>query len=435
MPGTGRGVCRRRFTPNGCSGRLRDNAPLQVVCERDAASGAILARNAWAGDFSGRLAFAAAGPRLRSATADRTEFLGRNGSPSAPAAFGRIDLSGCAGPALDPCAALMTEIVLAPGQADEVVFVLGQAESLERVRRLIAAYTDPGRAREVLVEVQRLWDRILGAVQVATPDAASTCCSTAGCSTRCWPAGSGAGRRSTSPAAPTASATSSRTSWPWSTAAPKTARAQILRSAARQFEEGDVQHWWHPPAGRGVRTRISDDFLWLPLVVHHYVTTTGDAALLDEPVPFLQVPGAAARPGRGLRLAGRERANGHGVRPLRARPGARLPARAARPAADGHRRLERRHEPGRRRRQGRKRLERLVLRDRAEGVRRPGRAARRQPAGGVVPGTSRGAAGGAGGARLGRRAGIAGPISTTARRWARPKTTSARSTRSPRPGR
>src|SRR5262249_59592820 len=106
------------------------------------ASGAILARSAWAGPFAGLLAFAAAGPRLRSATADRTEFLGRNGTLSAPAALGRADLSGSAGPALDPCAALMTEMVLAPGQTDEVVFVVGQAESLEQVRRLIGAYTD-----------------------------------------------------------------------------------------------------------------------------------------------------------------------------------------------------------------------------------------------------------------------------------------------------
>src|SRR5260370_21273317 len=115
-------------------GSLRDNAPLQVVCEFDTASGAILARNAWAGAFSGLLAFAAAGPRLRSATADRAEFLGRNGTPSAPAALWRIDVSGCAGPALEPCAALMTEIVLAPGQTDAVVFVAVDARRLERAR-------------------------------------------------------------------------------------------------------------------------------------------------------------------------------------------------------------------------------------------------------------------------------------------------------------
>jgi cellobiose phosphorylase len=271
-------------------GTLRDNAPLQVVCERDAASGAILARSAWAGPFAGRLAFAAAGPRLRSATADRAEFLGRNGTPSAPAALGRADLSGRVGPALDPCAALMREIVLAPGQADEVVFVLGQAESPEQVRRLVGAYTDPGRARGALAEVQRLWDRTLGAIQVTTPDPGLDlmvnrwllyqvlACRVWGRSAF-YQSGGAYGFRD-----------QLQDVMALVHSSPDEARAQILRSAARQFEEGDVQHWWHPPAGLGVRTRITDDLFFLPLAVHHYVTTTGDAALLDERVPFLKSP-------------------------------------------------------------------------------------------------------------------------------------------------
>jgi cellobiose phosphorylase len=271
-------------------GTLRDNAPLQVVCERDAASGAILARNAWAGAFASPLAFAAAGPRLRSATADRAEFLGHNGTPSAPAALERNDLSGRAGPALDPCAALITEIVLAPGQTDEVVFVLGHAENLEQVRRLIGAYTDPGRAREMLVEVQRQWDRILGVIQVTTPDAGLDlmvnrwllyqvlACRVWGRSAF-YQSGGAYGFRD-----------QLQDVMALVHSSPEEARAQMLRSAARQFEEGDVQHWWHPPAGIGVRTRITDDLFFLPLVVHHYVTATGDAALLDEPVPFLKSP-------------------------------------------------------------------------------------------------------------------------------------------------
>jgi cellobiose phosphorylase len=271
-------------------GTLRDNAPLQVVCERDAASGAILARNAWAGAFAGPLAFAAAGPRLRSATADRAEFFGRNGTPSAPAALGCADFSGRAGPALDPCAALRTEIVLAPGRTDEVVFVVGQAEGLEQVRRLIGAYTDPGRAREALAEVQRLWDGILGAIQVSTPDAGLDlmvnrwllyqvlACRVWGRSAF-YQSGGAYGFRDQ--LQDVMALVHSR---------PEEARAQILRSAARQFEEGDVQHWWHPPTGIGVRTRITDDLFFLPLAVHHYATATGDAALLDEPAPFLKSP-------------------------------------------------------------------------------------------------------------------------------------------------
>src|SRR5262249_22532917 len=122
-------------------GTVRENAPMQVVCERDEDSGAVLARSAWAGAFAGKLAFAAAGPRPRAATADRTEFLGRNGTVSAPAALGRVNLAGRFGPSLDPCAALLTDITLAPGETKEVIFVMGQADSLERVRELVRADT------------------------------------------------------------------------------------------------------------------------------------------------------------------------------------------------------------------------------------------------------------------------------------------------------
>ena len=271
-------------------GSVRENAPLQVVCERDVESGAVLARNAWAGDFAGLLAFAAVGSRPHSATADRAEFLGRHGSPAAPAALGCAGLSGRAEPALDPCAALSTPILLAPGQTEEVVFVLGQADSLAQVRHLTASYTVPGRAEEALQEVQRLWDRILGAVQVTTPDAGLDlmvnrwlpyqvlACRVWG-RTAFYQSGGAYGFRD-----------QLQDVMALVYSFPEEARTQILRSAGRQFEEGDVQHWWHPPSGRGVRTRITDDLYFLPLVVHHYVTVTGETALLDEQVPFLKSP-------------------------------------------------------------------------------------------------------------------------------------------------
>jgi cellobiose phosphorylase len=275
-------------------GTVRDSAPLQVVCERDAAAGAILARSAWAGDFASRVAFAGVGPRPHSATADRAEFLGRYGSPSAPAALARRGLSGRAGPLLDPCAALMTPFTLAPGQAEEIIFVLGQADTPDQVRHLVAAYTAPGGARKALRAAQELWDQILGTIQVRTPDPALDvmvnrwlpyqvlACRVWGRSAF-YQSGGAYGFRD-----------QLQDVMALVHCAPSETRAQILRAAARQFEEGDVQHWWHPPAGRGVRTRITDDLYFLPLVVHHYVTATGDLALLEEQIPFLKA--AVLRP-------------------------------------------------------------------------------------------------------------------------------------------
>ena len=271
-------------------GTVRESAPLQVVCERDAESSAILARNAWAGGFAGKIAFVASGSPTQSVTADRMEFIGERGSIAMPAALKRVGLSGSAGPAFDPCAAVMTELTLAPGETREVVFVLGQADSLADVHRLIGNYTQADRARAALTEVQRQWDRSLSALEVTTPDPGMDLMlnrwlvyQVLAC--RVWArsafyqSGGAYGFRD-----------QLQDVMALVYGAPAEARAQILRSAARQFEEGDVQHWWHPPSGIGVRTRITDDLYFLPLVVHHYVVTTGDTELLDEVVPFIASP-------------------------------------------------------------------------------------------------------------------------------------------------
>ena len=184
----------------------------------------------------------------------------------------------------------MTDITLAPGQTAEVVFVLGQAESTEQVRHLIQTYTAPGMAQEALSDVRRHWDHVLGTVQVKTPDAGLDvmvnrwllyqvlACRVWGRSAF-YQSGGAYGFRD-----------QLQDVMALVISAPAEARAHIMRSAARQFEEGDVQHWWHPPANAGVRTRITDDLYFLPLAVHHYVTVTGDLALLDEHVPFLRSP-------------------------------------------------------------------------------------------------------------------------------------------------
>ena len=178
--------------------------------------------------------------------------------------------------------------MLAPGETKEIVFVLGEVENLEQIPGLVSAYA--GRAKEALTQVQQEWDRLLSAVQVTTPDPGMDLMLNR------WlpyqvlslPNVGAIGvlsiGRSVWLSRPTA-----RRDVAFNIA-PQDARAHLLRSAVRQFEEGDVQHWWHPPVRAGVRTRITDDLYFLPLVVHHYVTTTGDTAFLDEVVPFIQAP-------------------------------------------------------------------------------------------------------------------------------------------------
>src|SRR4029453_12404487 len=151
-------------------GTVRENASLQVVCECDPESGAILARNAWAGDFAKKIAFAASGSPTQSVTADRAEFLGEHGSVSMPAALRRVGLSGRAGSGLDPCAAITTEMTLAPGEARKVIFALGQADSGEEVHRLISEYTQSHRADAALTQVLEKWDGCLNTLHVTTPD-------------------------------------------------------------------------------------------------------------------------------------------------------------------------------------------------------------------------------------------------------------------------
>ena len=265
------------------------NAP-SLVTEIDPDTGALLARNAWNTDFAGRVAFADLGGRQTAWTADRTEVVGRNGTLDHPAMLERgIPPSGRVGAGLDPCAALQTVIELPPGGRDEIVFLLGEATTVEAARVLLTRH----RAADVdlaLKDIQTHWDDTLGAIQVKTPDRSMDLMlnrwllyQTLAC--RVWArsafyqAGGAYGFRD-----------QLQDVMALVVVRREVAREHLLRAAARQFVEGDVQHWWHPPSGKGVRTHISDDSLWLPYAVTHYLEITGDAALLDESVPFLEGP-------------------------------------------------------------------------------------------------------------------------------------------------
>ncbi len=269
-------------------GHSRGASAPYIITEIDSVTGALLARNAWGGEFGGRVAFADLAGKQASFTGDRTEFLGRNGTLARPAALERgSPLSGKLGAGLDPCAALQTSIELRSGATAEIVFFLGQAENGEQARQLLARY----RAADLdalLAEVTGRWDDVLGAVQITTPDPAmdllmnrwllyQTLACRVWARAACYQLSGAYGFRD-----------QLQDVMALCVVKPALAREHLLRAAARQFVEGDVQHWWHPPSGRGVRTRISDDLLWLPYSVIHFVEATGDTAVLEETIPFLE---------------------------------------------------------------------------------------------------------------------------------------------------
>jgi cyclic beta-1,2-glucan synthetase len=259
-----------------------------VVTTIDGRTGAIFARNSWRAEFGERVAFVDLDGIQSSWTADRADFLGRHGGVDRPAALtGLADLSGRVGAGMDPCAALQTRIELEPAAQIDIVFALGDADSCTQAQMLVEKY----RAADVdavLREARGLWDGVLDTVQVRTPDLAMDIVlndwllyQTLAC--RVW----------------------GRTAYYQSSGAygfrdqlqdvmalcvakPEITREHLLRAAMRQFVEGDVQHWWLPPSGQGIRTQMTDDRVWLPYVAAYYIEVTADAAVLDEVLPFIE---------------------------------------------------------------------------------------------------------------------------------------------------
>ena len=269
-------------------GEWRHANLMHIVTETDPHTGALFARNAYGRECAGRVVFAQVSERERSASGNRTEFIGRNGSLASPAAMRRKRLSGRTGAGLDPCAAIQARIELAEGQEREIVFVFGAARTSDEARHFIQRFGGRAGARQALEAVWEHWNHVLGAVHVETPDPALNVLAngwlvyqTLSC--RLWgrsgyyQSGGAYGFRD-----------QLQDTMALVHATPWLAREQLIRCAERQFRQGDVQHWWHPPNGQGVRTHFSDDYLWLPYAACRYVLATGDTGVLDESVHFLE---------------------------------------------------------------------------------------------------------------------------------------------------
>ena len=268
-------------------GNQRSRTASFIVTEIEPATSALLVRNPWRNEFQDRVVFVDIVGRPRTCTGDRAEFIGRHGSLSEPAALlNAAALSNRVGGGFDPCAAMQTHVTLSPGEETEFVFLLGEAESRDAALALMDRYRHADIA-STLKEVTDYWEQTLGVLQVKTPDRTVDILlngwllyQTLAC--RVW----------------------ARTGFYQSSGAygfrdqlqdvmalcvsrPNLAREHILRASARQFLAGDVQHWWLPASGQGVKTRVSDDRVWLAFVVAHYLEVTADHSVLDEQVPFL----------------------------------------------------------------------------------------------------------------------------------------------------
>jgi cellobiose phosphorylase len=269
-------------------GDLRHKTAMHIITSAEPGNCAVYAVNPYSSEFAGRVAFLQADAASCSFTCDRTEFIGRNGSLRNPDALSASRLSGKKGVAMDPCAAIQVNFDLGPGQEREIIFRLGSGRDMKDANELIRIHGGPESARSSLEKVWHYWSHALGTVQVTTPDLSlnvlangwllyQTLACRVWARTGFYQSGGAYGFRD-----------QLQDAMALIHARPDILREFLILFASRQFPEGDVQHWWHPPVGRGVRTHCSDDYLWLPLATCRYVLSTGDTGVLDETIHFLE---------------------------------------------------------------------------------------------------------------------------------------------------
>ena len=285
---------RRRLSVTGYMewvlGDLRTKTLMHITTEVDAKSGALFARNQYNTDFANRVVFFDVDDPTRTLTGDRTEFIGRNGDLADPQALARTQLTGHVGAGLDPCGALQVTLGFNHEQEHEIIFRLGVTgrRGTDDAGNTVRNFRGSQVAQNELEAVRRYWEKTLGAVQIETPDPSLNFLTngwllyqTLSC--RLWArngyyqSGGAFGFRD-----------QLQDVMALVYAEPALVRQHLLLCAGRQFTDGDVQHWWHPPTGRGVRTQCSDDYLWLPLAVSRYIDCTGDSDVLNETAGFLE---------------------------------------------------------------------------------------------------------------------------------------------------
>ncbi len=248
----------------------------------------VLATNYYGNNGSERTAFFGVTGVHCSVTGDRKEFLGRNSSAASPAALLQERLSNKTGSALDPCAAVQSATKLIDGDQRTFIFALGVGSNAQEAEQLLAQFMNEQAARAELDNIHRYWHQRLDKIQITTPEPAvdllangwliyQTLASRIMARSGYYQSGGAFGFRD-----------QLQDTLALAHAAPQRMREQILLCASRQFVEGDVQHWWHPPSGRGVRTRCSDDYLWLPLALCHYIEVTRDTEIAQQQILYIE---------------------------------------------------------------------------------------------------------------------------------------------------
>jgi cyclic beta-1,2-glucan synthetase len=265
----------------------RELTQYQIRTSFDEATQSMFARNYFDAQFAETVAFASISERVAYYTADRREFLGRNGTVSSPAALERAGLSGAIGATIDPCCALQVSVTIEPGETREIVMLLGAAEGEDAVREIIARNRTSSKANQAVDANIHAWDERLRAIKVKTPSRTFDLMLNRwslyqALSCRMW---ARTALYQSSGAFGFRDQLQDVMAFVYADAA--VAREHVIRAASRQFVEGDVQHWWHPQTGRGVRTRFSDDLVWLPYVIDHYINVSCDSGVFDVEVPYL----------------------------------------------------------------------------------------------------------------------------------------------------